>query len=99
MSTFNKPYAINKELVIAPALEAWGSTFRMFSEEASTLGFTKPYALYNDACDLGIWVKSPWTGNVEPFILSHVVRDVEDDIQCWQFVNREKNVTFLIYND
>ena len=52
--------------------------------EASELGNFQGQ-LYSDACDIGVLVSNPRTGNAVPFVLAREVRDSEGDIQGWDF--------------
>jgi hypothetical protein len=62
--------------------------------------------IYDDACDVGIAIRSKKTGKVMHFYLHDTVMDREGDIQCWEYLscpedvrkyNQELKVT--IFND
>ena len=59
--------------------------------------------VFDDACDVGIAVRSARTGNVEVFALYEYLKDREGEVQGWTFqpVNRslEGLVGVTVYND
>lgn len=79
----------------------WDPDSKTFSEEASTVGFTGSCMLFDDACDVGIHLKSHRTGKIEPFYLSKTVKDSEGDIQAWEFASVKSNLgcKVVIFND
>ena len=77
---------------------------QVFVADASTLQVSTPYTkIYNDACDLGFILMSAKTGNERVVVLEDIEKDVEGDIQAWEFrsvpVGDEKSFTVLIFND
>lgn len=56
---------------------------RMMVTEASTLGF-KLERLYDDACDVGIAIKSTKTGNITTWFLEDTLVDTaENELREW----------------
>lgn len=53
--------------------------------EASTIGFRKLEQLYDDACDVGVVLRSPRTGAVVRWYLTEEVKDGEGDVLEWKF--------------
>lgn len=53
--------------------------------EASDLEGFALNRLYNDACDVGIAIRSHHTGRVLRFVLVRVVTDHEGDVLYWSF--------------
>lgn len=79
----------------------WDAGGHMLSEEASTCGYTRCQRLYDDACDIGIYIKNSKTGNLEAFYLSNVDTNEDNDVLAWKFssVNTKLNVSVTIFND
>lgn len=74
--------------------------------EASDLGLNTCWSqwVWDDACDIGFFVKSPRTGVQKLFILSFVQKDREGDIQYWVYKEHTKyghqgTITLTVYND
>lgn len=81
---------------------------RTLSAEASDFGSYQEIRrrwiqrLYDDACDVGIVIKSHFTEKEERFVLEREDRDDEGDLQCWHFVPVSKLArveTVTIFND
>lgn len=53
--------------------------------EASTLGYHGPRRIYDDACDVGIAVRSHRTGRLVRFYLDSEDMDRTDDVAGWRF--------------
>lgn len=89
------------------------STSRMnggvgFVAEASTLGYSGPQRIYDDACDVGIAIRSVKTGTVVRYYLASEDALDADDTAGWRFLpiaEDERRVaacrgtTVLIIND
>jgi hypothetical protein len=60
----------------------------MFASEISTLGAKAgPFRIYDDACDVGLAVKSCRTGRVVRYYLSETNRsDADGDVTDWRFL-------------
>lgn len=61
---------------------------RTLSQDASSLGIKPGHvfeAIYNDACDQGVYVRSERTGKVAPFVLHEEKRGRGGDIVAWEF--------------
>ena len=81
---------------------------KKLSAEASDLSF-KPgqepgVQIYDDACDIGIWIESQVTGNVVPFYVAETECNDENEILAWKLLpvdNRlvQKGVELTIFND
>lgn len=78
-----------------------GKETHMCAEASDFDGAFKPHRLYNDACDIGIAIKSGRTGVVERFTLTRTeTRD--DELLAWCFapVNPKCGVhEVTIFND
>lgn len=58
--------------------------------------------IWDDACDVGCFILSHLSGNVEAFYLSHTMTNGEGEVQGWEFrpVNTLANVqSVTIFND
>ncbi len=58
--------------------------------------------LYNDACDIGIAIRSHHTGAIERFCLHKEMVDREGDLQGWVFKpcpESKSDLTVTIFND
>jgi hypothetical protein len=53
--------------------------------EASTVGFERFERLYDDACDEGVVMRSPRTGNDTRWYHTDTVRDADQDVVEWVF--------------
>lgn len=62
---------------------------KYFSAEASSLGFRagmEPFGpLYDDACDVGITLDNPETGNRTHWYLQSPETDADNDVVQWTF--------------
>ena len=56
----------------------------VFITFASDINF-HPARIYDDACDIGFWLKNPKTGNKILFVEEGVKRDRENDVQYWLY--------------
>ena len=69
---------------------------KTFSEEISTLtggNYSIPWSrLYQDACDVGIFLVSERTGKVVRYYLAETKQDREGDIQYWMLVPVSEDV-------
>lgn len=87
----------------------WTATTKTFAAEASDLGSDfRPSRLYDDACDVGIAVRSHWTGTVLRWFLFREIRDAENELQGWEFkptpealkkYPRYRDYQMVIFND
>lgn len=78
---------------------------RTFTADASDLrGKTFIGRLFDDACDVGLRLKSPRTGAVKNFILVKEEKDKEGDTICWLYlsdkaVGKQEELKMVIFND
>lgn len=95
---------INTHLAVSTNLFSYGN--KRFSTEHST--FTgnggSLYRLYDDAYDLGFWMKSERTGKLMAFTSLRAVYDEEREITCWEFSPvdtrlAKSGVLCIIFND
>lgn len=54
--------------------------------EASDLGVGRMERLYDDACDVGLALRNPRSGNVTRWVLKEEVRDQEHEVLGWMLV-------------
>lgn len=62
---------------------------RILTGEASELGLRPGQAfdqLYDDACDVGLVLQNPRTGNQTRWALSNTDKDGEGDVRFWELV-------------
>ncbi len=78
--------------------------------EASDVGYRSPLRIYDDACDVGIAIRSRRTGRVVRFYLAHEDNDRSgEDIAGWWFKPiaedarklsvKDRQIDVLIIND
>ena len=75
---------------------------RQLVAEISDLGNPRFQAIYSDACDVGIAVRSERTGRVVRFALSRSVCDAEGDVQCWELAPVDPDsgiINMTLFND
>jgi hypothetical protein len=61
--------------------------------EASDIGFRGLERLYDDACDVGIALRNPRSGNVTRWVLKEEVRDPrENEILGWMLVPTPESI-------
>lgn len=77
---------------------SYDSTDRTLSGFASDLRFEGIRQMYDDACDVGIWIKSHRTGKIEPFVFVRKQLDSERDVRWWTFANTKLNLILTIWN-
>lgn len=95
---------------LAPALTVSSDRFTfhkqsgILSAEASDF-YDLPRAfeqrIYDDACDIGVHVRSARTGNIETFYFEKEVRDAENELIGWVYrpLNKNLNLKIQIWND
>lgn len=94
---------LNGEAVALP-LDRFDLTNGILIAEASDLQWAGLMQLYDDACDVGIFIRSHKTGKVEAFHFSTCERTPDgEDIAGWLFKPCNRNLTkvkeVLILND
>jgi hypothetical protein len=71
--------------------------------EASDLGLKAgmlPYSpLYDDACDLGLFLFNPKKGTKCLFVLERVMDNNDGDIVYWKFASVDGKIGLTIFND
>lgn len=73
-------------VALSSAPFSWHADKGLMVCEASDLrGSFRLHRLYNDACDVGIAIRSKRTGNVERFVLAKV-DESGGDVAGWNFV-------------
>jgi len=80
----------------------WNAKTQTLIAEASDINFHAPYQLYDDAADVGVWVRSHRTQKLMPFNLAKITKDAEGDIQFWTFECWSRGgvlATLKIFND
>lgn len=79
----------------------WHKDTVVFSAEASELGNRFFSRLYDDAIDEGFMMISERTGKRKLFSLTEIHKDVEGDIQYWEFteVDPPFKLKVIVYND
>ena len=92
--------------VIGPMLSAsqfhYHRDTKTFTQELSSLGNAQPWGrLYDDACDEGFVLVSPWTQRKIPFYLASCDTNQEGEVHGWWFKSTDKFSPFkvLIIND
>ena len=60
--------------------------------DASDLGGPMYGQIYEDACDMGLDVHNPVSGNTARFLFSHAIEVEEDEVQGWVFYPSPKIV-------
>jgi hypothetical protein len=61
--------------------------------EASDIGFRGLERLYDDACDVGIALRNPLSGNVTRWALKEVIRDTrENEILGWMLIPTPESI-------
>lgn len=76
------------ELDLSPyalPLDRFGRQGDMLVAEASDLGNPANLPLYNDACDVGIAIRSHHTNRVVRYYLAGVDKDSEGDVAGWRY--------------
>lgn len=56
---------------------------KRFVAEASEIGFCDFHRIYDDACDVGLAIRSDRTGQTATFYLSDEKLDADGDVQVW----------------
>ena len=80
-------------------------TTRTFSTFASDLASNKFMgALYDDACDFGLWMKSEKTGKMVAFLFEDSVADDEGDtmfwtLRSWDLKDEANGLLLKVFND
>lgn len=72
------------------------------TSEASDLGM-KPgevfQAIYNDACDQGMYVRSHLSGKLAPFTLEEEMKDASGELVGWKFKAARPHQSMLRYGE
>lgn len=85
----SKPYDLPVTPIDSALFDFDGTTF---AAEASTLqNAFSIQRLFNDACDVGIAIRSKKTDKVVRFYLHHVERN-QDEIKAWHFRPLDRDV-------
>jgi len=100
------PCQLEPHLIFSTEQFDWDKVERRFVAEASDLGFRaqdNPYQqIYADACDVGVYLRSAKTDNVELFLLQGT-ENGEDlySIGSWIYLSTTLSppVTLVILND
>lgn len=79
-----KPYELDLSPYALP-LNLFGRQGDTLVAEASTLGNPANLPLFNDACDVGIAIRSHHTDRVVRYHLAKVDKDREGDIAGWRY--------------
>ena len=86
----------------------WNKEEQCLIAEASELHNQHLQRMYDDACDVGLAVRSEKTGNVVEYALTEVDRDGEFEVLCWVYEPTDEsvrlvpgceNTSVLVYND
>ena len=85
-------------VVLSSETLSYDKTDRTMSGFASDLRFNGSNYMYDDACDIGIWIKSHKTGRIEPFVLLKAERDADGDVRWWTFANTKLNLILTVWN-
>lgn len=78
---------------------------RAFTAEASEIGWRPGQLpvvqLYDDAADVGIWLRSSRTGVNQPFYLEQTEKDREGGVVAWHFSPCDDKLvaTVTVFND
>ena len=89
---------INMNRALDAGRMSYSASNKTFSTEASTVGYSASYHLYDDALDVGVHVISPRTGKSEAFVATNIKRDREGDIMQWEF-SGPNHWKLVIFND
>jgi len=84
--------------VISTKNMTYNAVRRHLVAEASDVGFYSLALMYDDAADIGVYLKSHKTGNVKPFFFDGRISDGEDTLG-WKFKNDKEQISLTIYND
>lgn len=66
--------------------------------DVSALNYVPWYRLYDDAADVGFYVRSHKTGDKKLFVLEKTAKN-EGEIVAWTFISDDNKVRLTIFND
>lgn len=79
----------------------WGPRGESGASEASSLQDPVDAKLWDDACDVGFYIKSHQTGKTELFVRSNQERSADGDLLCtaYESVGLTDRITVIVFND
>lgn len=79
----------------------YNSATKTMVADASDCRFHCVQPIYDDAADVGIYIRSHRTNKAQAFVLAETVKDNEGDILMWKFQSTDPalGVKVTIFND
>lgn len=87
-------------IVLNSAMFSYNAADKTLVSEASDCRFMRCQRIYDDAADVGIYIRSAKTGKAEAFVLAETV-EREGDVLEWKFesIDPKLGVSVRIFND